>query len=391
MVDTLNAVLKKINKQYGDRVATKGAQGLYVDGILSLGSPSYDFCLYGGIPEGRIVELSGPEGSGKTSSAFMIAASYQRAEIERNPDNPRAIVFLDNEGTFDPVWANKFGYDSSEEASVPTVMIRPEGQSAEEIFDMALDMLKTGEVGLLIFDSIATLVPAQINEESMEKQQMGGIAKSLTRFANTAIGLLRKYKATLVAINQVRENIGGYGDPITTPGGRSWKHACSVRLMLKRGDFFDENGDVVTKKAESPAGYIMEAYVLKTKVCKWDRKLGRCRISYVNGPDILADTIDVALHMGYIDNSVQGTFKLVDIDTGEIMCDEGGNEIKIRGKKNVITYFKEHKDQWKKLYDKIYEKMKIKDDPHILAFEDMLNINAEERFGLENNENTEEA
>ena len=95
----------------------------------------------------------------------------------------------------------------------------------------------------------------------------------------TAIGLLRKYKATLVAINQVRENIGGYGDPITTPGGRSWKHACSVRLMLKRGDFFDENGDVVTKKAESPAGYIMEAYVLKTKVCKWDRKLGRFRIS----------------------------------------------------------------------------------------------------------------
>lgn len=218
MADTLNAVLKKINKQYGDRVATRGAQGLYVDGILSLGSPSYDFCLYGGLPEGRIVELSGPEGSGKTSSAFMIAASYQRAEIERNPDNPRAIVFLDNEGTFDPVWANKFGYDSSEEASVPTVMIRPEGQSAEEIFDMALDMLKTGEVGLLIFDSIATLVPAQINEESMEKQQMGGIAKSLTRFANTAIGLLRKYKATLVAINQVRENIGGYGDPITTPG-----------------------------------------------------------------------------------------------------------------------------------------------------------------------------
>ena len=84
---------------------------------------------------------------------------------------------------------------------------------------------------------------------------MGGIAKALTRFANTAIGLLRKYKATLIAINQVRENMTGYGDPLTTPGGRAWKHACSMRLMFKRGDFFDEEGNILTKKAESCRPY----------------------------------------------------------------------------------------------------------------------------------------
>jgi len=78
---------------------------------------------------------------------------------------------------------------------------------------------------------------------------MGGIAKALTRFANTAIGLLRKYKATLVAINQVRDNMTGYGDALTTPGGRSWKHACSMRLMFKRGEFFDEDGNILTKSA----------------------------------------------------------------------------------------------------------------------------------------------
>lgn len=217
-MSNLNEVLKSISKKYGESVVKIGVDDLTVDGVISLGSPSADFCLYGGIPEGRITEFSGAEGSGKTTTAFICAGMYQKKELERNPENPRAIVFLDNEGTADPVWAKILGYDMSEDAKVPTICLRPEAQSAEEIFDMALDMLKTGEVGLLIFDSIATLVPQQISEESMEKQQIGGVAKSLTRFANTAIGLLRKYKATLIAINQVRENISGYGDPLITPG-----------------------------------------------------------------------------------------------------------------------------------------------------------------------------
>lgn len=215
---TLNEVLKAISKKYGEEVVKTKVEALESLGVLSLGSPTIDYCLYGGIPEGRIIELSGAEGSGKTTTAFLIAASYQKEEIKRNPENPRKIIFLDNEGTLDPDWAKLFSYDLSEDATVKTILIRPEGQSAEEIFDMALDILKTGEVGLLIFDSIATLVPAQIVDESMEKYQMGGIAKSLTRFANTALGLLRKYKATLVAINQVRENMTGYGNPLTTPG-----------------------------------------------------------------------------------------------------------------------------------------------------------------------------
>ena len=307
----LSDVLKKIQKEYGDNVVKVGVDDLSVDGILSLGSPSFDYCVYGGIPEGRIVEYSGAEGSGKTTTAFMTAASYIKAELKRNPDNPRAIILLDNEGTADPVWAKKLGYDMSEEAPVRTIVIRPEGQSAEEIFDMALDLLKTGEVGLMIFDSIATLVPQQIADESMEKQQMGGIAKALTRFANTAIGLLRKYKATLIAINQVRENIEGYGPALLTPGGRSFKHACSMRLMFKRGDFFDGEGNILKSTAESPEGHIIEVAVLKTKVCKWDRKIGYMHLNYVKGVDILQDTIDVAIHLNLISQLNQMTFGIM--------------------------------------------------------------------------------
>ena len=388
--DSLAEVMKKISKKYGDNVVRVGAQDLTVDGVLSLGSPSLDFCIYGGVPEGRIVEFSGPEGSGKTTNAFLAAASYQRAEVKRNPENPRSIVFLDNEGTLDREWAAKMGYDISEDATVPTILIRPEAQSAEEIFDMALDMLKTGEVGLLIFDSIATLVPMQIADESMEKQQMGGIAKALTRFANTAIGLLRKYKATLIAINQVRENIGGYGPALSTPGGRAWKHACSMRLMFKRGAFFDEDGNELTTSAESPAGHIIDMAVLKTKTCRWDRKLGHAHLNYTRGVDIVQDTIDVALHLGFIDNSAQGMYKLIDPETGALMIDADGNEIKIRGKKNVAIYFREHTDQWRKLYDMVYEKLSQKQDPFVKSFEEMLGLSIYSKLGLENNVELEE-
>ena len=388
--DSLAEVMKKISKKYGDNVVRVGAQDLTVDGVLSLGSPSLDFCIYGGVPEGRIVEFSGPEGSGKTTNAFLAAASYQRAEVKRNPENPRSIVCLDNEGTLDREWAAKMGYDISEDATVPTILIRPEAQSAEEIFDMALDMLKTGEVGLLIFDSIATLVPMQIADESMEKQQMGGIAKALTRFANTAIGLLRKYKATLIAINQVRENIGGYGPALSTPGGRAWKHACSMRLMFKRGAFFDEDGNELTTSAESPAGHIIDMAVLKTKTCRWDRKLGHAHLNYTRGVDIVQDTIDVALHLGFIDNSAQGMYKLIDPETGALMIDADGNEIKIRGKKNVATYFREHTDQWRKLYDMVYEKLSQKQDPFVKSFEEMLGLSIYSKLGIENNVELEE-
>ena len=380
---TLSDVLKKIKKDFGDGVVKVGVESLDVDGILSLGSPSFDFCIYGGIPEGRIVEFSGPESSGKTTTAFLTAASYQREEIKRNPEKPRAIVYLDNEGTADPIWARKMGYDMSASAKVATILIRPEAQSAEQIFDMAISMLKTGEIGLLVFDSIATLVPQQIAEESMEKKQMGGVASSLTRFANTIVGVLRKYKATLIGINQVRENLSGYGDFLVTPGGRAWKHQCSVRLMFKRGEFFDEEGNKLTKNAGSPAGNLIEVAVLKTKVCKWDRKLGYMHLNYDRGVDILEDTLDVATHFGFIDNSIQGSYIILDPDTGEVMKDVNGKGIKIRGRKNLRPFFDANPDIWKKLYTKVYDKLRIKEDANIVAFEKMLNTSIEERFGID--------
>ena len=184
----------------------------------------------------------------------------------------------------------------------------------------------------------------------------------------------------------MRESIGGYGNPITTSGGRGWKHGCDVRMMFKKSSFFDDEGNELKSSAESPAGYIMEAAVLKTKVCKWDRKLGRIYVNYDRGVDIMQDTIEVATYFGFIDNSVQGSFKIIDVDTGEVMCDNEGKEIKIRGKKNVKPYFEQNPELWRKLYDKVYEKLSEKENPNVVAFEKMLNINVDEAFNISQEE-----
>ena len=378
-------ILKEVNKKYNDQVLTVGVEDLTSYGTLSLGSPGFDFCLYNSFPERRIVEFSGAEGSGKTTTAYLVAASYVRKELERNPDSPRGILFVDLECGADPSWSIKMGYDMNSD-KVKTYRLTGSDMAAEHIFDVIINMVKTGEIGLIIIDSLNMLVPLQVFDESLEKKDMGGIAKPLGDFSRRIKGLLVKYNCTLIGINQLRESIGGYGNPITTSGGRGWKHATDVRMMFKKSSFFDDEGNELKSSAESPAGYIMEAAVLKTKVCKWDRKLGRIYVNYDRGVDIMQDTIEVATYFGLIDNSTQGWFKIVEPDTGELMLDDEGNIIKIKGKKNVKPYFEEHPKLWRRLYDKVYEKLSEKENPNVIAFEKMLNINVDEAFNISQEE-----
>lgn len=382
-LQSLQDVLKDINKKFGDNVVKLGVDELTASGTLSLGSPSLDFCVYNNLIEGKMYEFNGLESSGKTTAAFLVASSYIKKELERNKDNPRKILFVDVECAADPNWAlEATGYDMNNK-DIPTIYLAPTGQSAEEIFGMIKQIAKTGEVGLIILDSLSMLVSDKLNkDDTMQQKEMGGIAKVLGDFCKSVTGILNKYKTTLIGINGLTDNVTGYGDPLLTPGGRTWKRACMGRFRFKQGDFFDEEGNIVAKKdAQSPAGHIIEMYVMKTKICKWDRKLGMLHLNYSRGVDLLQDTIDVATFFGLIDNSTQGTFKIIDPDTGEIMLDEEGKEIKIRGKKNVKPYFEENLWLWDKLYKKVYEMLSKRDDPNIVAFEKMLNLNLSERVG----------
>lgn len=390
----LKDVLKQINKKFNDGredIIKVGVDSLTKFGTLSLGSPSLDFCLFNSLTEGKMIEIAGAESSGKTTTAFLIASDFIKKEKQRNPDNPRSILFIDAECTADPEWAKKStGYDMND-ADVQTIYVAPSGQSAEQLFDIVIDCVKTGEIGLVIFDSLTAIVSKQIADESMEKKDMGGIAKPLGDFCKKITGILNKNRATFIGLNGLTENISGYGELEVTPGGRTWKRSCSVRLRMKRGDFFDEEGNILAKKdAQSPAGHIIEMYVYKTKVCPWSRKLGLMHLNYDRGVDLIWDTIDVATFFGLIDNSTQGTFKLLDSETKEPLRDESGNELKIRGKKNLKPFFEEHPKYWKQLYDKVYELMSIKDNPYAVAFEEMLNVDINEKLGLDKDVNLEE-
>lgn len=383
---SLADVIKKVNKDFGDKVAQVGVPPIKEKGILSFGTPSLDFCTYNNLIEGTFVELNGLESSGKTTVAFLIAASYMKKEKERNPEHPRKILFVDAEATCDPTWAlNAAGYDMNS-TEVETIYIQGAGQTAEEYFDTVMAFVNTGEIGLVIFDSLTMLVGQQVAGESLEKKQMGGAAGPIGDFCKRSVGLFNRNRCTFIGINGLTENISGYGDPFHTPGGKTWKRTCSYRFRVKRGDFFDSEGNILLKKdAQSPAGHVIELYVEKIKTAPWDRKLGTTNLNYTYGLDIIQDTIDTAIRMGLIDTSTQGTFRLVDVDTGEILTDADGNELKIRGKKNIKPYFEEHKELFKTLYDKCYELMARKEDPNIVAFERLLNVNVEEVIGENSN------
>ena len=337
---------------------------------------------YNSIPEGIFIEISGKEGSAKTTLAFLIAADFIKREKEKPVEERRHIMFVDAEGTADPLWAKtSAGYDMND-PNIETLYVTPLGQTAEQIFDDVIEAVKTGQIGLVIFDSLVAIAGQQTADESMTKKDMGGIAKILADFTRRATGLFNRYKTTFIGINGIIMNIGGYGNPETTPGGEYWRRACSLRLRTKRGTYFDADGNDLKSTAESPAGHIVEVALLKTKFCRWDRKLGRCHLNYTKGIDILMDTIELATYFGIIVSPASGSFQLTDPATGELICDETGVPVKIRGQKNIKPYFEEHLDLWRKVYDKVYELLSIKEDSNVVSYEKMLGLDVDSLFGI---------
>lgn len=387
MASALDGLRKSINKKYEKvgyeaTIAQIGVPLKKFGHTFSLGSPSLDFMTYNSIPEGIFIEISGKEASGKTTLAFKMAADFIKKEKEKPEEERRHIMFVDAEGTADPLWAKaSSGYDMND-PDVETLYFTPLGQTAEQIFDDIIEAVKTGKIGLVIMDSLVAIAGQQTAEESMTKKDMGGIAKILADFTRRATGLFNRYKTTFVGINGIIMNIGGYGNPETTPGGEYWRRACSLRLRTKRGEYFDADGNALKSTAESPAGHVIEVALLKTKFCRWDRKLGRCHLNYTKGIDILLDTIELATYFGIITSPSSGYFNLTDPATGELICDGTGTAIKIHGQKNIKPYFEEHIDLWRKVYDKVYELLSVKEDSNILSYERMLGLDVDSLFGI---------
>ena len=336
----LSAVLQEITKKYGDIVETGVEKNDY--DRIPFSSPRLNYMSFGGLPVGHIHEFSGPEGSGKTTTAMDIIKNAQikfANEAMETGKEERSVVFVDVEGTFDYAWASKFGVETKK-----IVRLKVAGWSASNVLDMILETLKTGETGLVILDSVAALVADQLADKGVGDKVYGGIAQSLQNFCNQAKRYLVDNKATLICINQVRDNLGSLFGGTITPGGRGFKHACSTRLEFRKGKFIDENNKELTNSAENPAGNLVNVVVLKSKVFPSTRRVGYYTIKYVSGPDLLSDYIEVGLQVGIIKQ--RGAFyDVIDIQTGEIL-----NNKKIQGKMALREELVIHED-WLRMID----------------------------------------
>lgn len=388
MASVLDGIRKQINKKYEKEgylvdVTSVGVKEDKFKSTFSLGSPALDFMTYNSIPEGIFIEIAGKESSGKTTLAFKIAADFIKKEKAKPEDIRRHIMFVDAEGTADPAWAKvSAGYDIND-PDVETLYECGLGQSAEQLFDDVKTAVSTGKIGLVIFDSLVAIAGQQTNDASMEKKDMGGIAKILADFTKRYTGLFNRFKTTFIGINGIIMNISGYGNPETTPGGEYWRRACSLRLRTKRGKCFAEDGHELKDSEDNAVGHIIEVALLKTKFCRHDRKLGRCHLNYTKGLDILQDTIDLAIYFGIIQEPSKGYFIVADPDSGVALTE------KIHGQGNIKPFFEEHLDIWKKVYNKVYEKLEKKDDPNYVSFEKMLGISVEELFNIDIEKETE--
>lgn len=318
----LDEIIRQTNKRFGEVIITQGISDFSYKRI-PFTSPRMNYCTFGGLPVGKITEFYGEEHGGKTTTALDIVANYQRS------DDSRDVLYIDAENTLDVEWATKLGVD------VPKlVVLQPKSQSAEEIFQIIEDAVDTGEVGLWVLDSIGVLVSsAEMDEKkTYEDRTYGGISLPLTRFSKKIEMLMQRHTCTGIGINQIRDNLASMYGGISTPGGKAWRHCCSVRMQFSRGKFTDEKGNELNKSADAPAGNIVLMSMTKNKTCPPSRRTGFYSLNYTDGIDYLKDLIDVAIRFDIVRKS-GAWFDIVDIETGELL------QGKIHGQPAVREFF----------------------------------------------------
>ena len=351
----LDNLIKQINKDYKEEIAFNGNDAALMKyELVPFSSPRLNYMLYGGLPMGRMIEFAGAERSGKTTTALDMVKQCQikfekeyEFEISKKTVGTvevvkRRVCFVDAENTFDVEWAEKLGVNVED-----LILIEPQEQYAEQVFDIMKSVIETGEVGLIVLDSVAQLVSKQAFEESMEKKTYGGIALALTKFCNIVVPLLGKYNCMAIMINQVREDLNNPYNEFVTPGGRGFKHNCSVRLMFKQGSFIDANNRELTRSCENPSGNLVKVHIEKSKTCRSDRRVGYYTLNYLNGIDYVNDTIDVLMQMGYI-NQRGAYFDILDAETGEVLYDG-----KIQGRASLVNLLKENEELYNLLISKV--------------------------------------
>ena len=321
----VDALIKSMNKDMKCEFISKGTPAYDYERI-PFTSPRLNYITYGGLPIGKLIEFYGENHGGKTTLALDIVANYQLL-VHRNSNLPKGVVYADIENTLDPVWATKLGVNLE---SPDYYQINPSSQGAETIFEQITQLMDTGEIGLVVIDSLGAMESNDEFDNSIEDKTYGGISLALTKFSKKAEQFCHKYHCTVIGINQEREKMNSpYGGKKTT-GGEAWKFHCSVRMEFRMGKFFDSKGNELTREAENPVGNYILVKMIKNKTCPPTRRTGYCTVNYYIGIDYLRDLVEVALKCGIIIQS-GAWFSIVNPETGEQVN-------KVQGQAKVYEY-----------------------------------------------------
>ena len=316
---SLKEALKNIEKQYGKgAVMVLGNEPVSQLDVISSGSLALDNALgVGGYPKGRIIEIYGPESSGKTTFALHAIAEAQK--------QGGYAAFIDAEHALDPKYAKSLGVNIEE-----LVLSQPD--SGEQALEIAEALIKSGAIDIIVIDSVAALVPeAEINGE-MGDSHVGLQARLMSQAMRKLSGIISKTKCVAIFINQIREKVGVmYGNPETTPGGRALKFYSTIRMDVRRGEQLKNGSEAVGNKTV--------VKVVKNKVAP-PFKTAEVEIIYGEGISKIGELIDAAVNLGIIKKA--GAW-----------FSYNGEKIG-QGRENVKTYLKSNPD----IYEEILAKVK---------------------------------
>lgn len=329
----LDAALAQIEKQFGKGSIMKLGENRTMDvETISTGSLGLDIALgAGGLPMGRIVEIYGPESSGKTTLTLEVIASAQR--------EGKTCAFVDAEHALDPVYAKKLGVDIDE-----LLVSQPDtGEQALEICDM---LTRSGAVDVIVVDSVAALTPKAEIEGDIGDSHMGLAARMMSQSMRKITGNLKRSNTMLIFINQIRMKIGVmFGSPETTTGGNALKFYASVRLDIRRIGAIKDGDEIV--------GNETRVKVVKNKIAP-PFKQAEFQIMYGQGISKEAELVDLGVK-----------HKLIEKAGAWYSCN--GDRIG-QGKANVVKYLKEHVDLANEIEKKLraellMPKVEAKDEP----------------------------
>ena len=323
--EILAQTIKEIEKTYGKGSIMRLGDTVKVDeDAISSGSWLIDEALgIGGYPRGRIIEIYGPESSGKTTLALQAISEIQKKGGK--------AAYIDAENAIDPTYAKNLGVQIDD-------LILSQPDSGEQALEIAELLIKSGAIDLLVVDSVAALVPQAELDGIMSDSSMGLQARLMSKAMRKLSGVMNKSKCTVIFINQLREKIGVvYGNPETTTGGRALKFYASIRIEVRKGEAIKQGTDIIGNK--------VNVKIVKNKVAP-PFKTATIEIRYGEGVSRVSEIIDLAVQYDIIEKS--GAW-----------FSYNGEKIG-QGRENVRLFLNSHPDVYDQIDQQIQQMIKNK-------------------------------